>query len=285
MSSLPAHPVWTLITVTYNSASTLRSLFAPCPADVEWIVVDNGSTDDSAAVARSLGAAQVIELTDNRGFGAANNVGFAAANGRYVAFINPDVTVDYADLPALAARIDDGGGLVSPQLINPDGSLQPNGRGMPLLTNKVLNRLRTPDKGEDTYLIYSPEAAEKYVFWLMGASIAGTVEELRPLGPWDERFFLYYEDSDIGIRAWKAGLTVRLHGDAQWVHGWARETKTFRLRPWLREIASMARFYSRYPELLVGGAWAVRRHPAAASQLGRDALATGRPEADTRTVA
>ena len=285
MSSPLKPPVWTLITVTYNSASTLRALFAACPADVEWIVVDNGSTDDSAAVATELGAARVIELTDNRGFGAANNVGFAAARGQYVAFINPDVTVDYADLPALAARIDDGGGLVSPQLINPDGTLQPNGRGMPLLTNKVLNRLRDPNKGTDTYLIYSPEAVEKYVFWLMGASIAGTREELLKLGPWDERFFLYYEDSDIGIRAWKAGLTVRLHGDAQWVHGWARETKTFRLRPWLREIASMTRFYTRYPELLVGGAWAVRRHPVASSQLGLDALSKGHPEVETRSVA
>ena len=52
------------------------------------------------------------------------------------------------------------------------------------------------------------------------------------LGPWDERFFLYYEDADIGLRAWKSGTTVWLDGRHNWLHGWAREMTQLKFGPW-----------------------------------------------------
>lgn len=264
---------WSLITVTYNSAETLRRFWTtPRPRSVEWIVVDNGSDDDSADVARDLGA-QVIEIGENIGFSAANNRGLQVAQGQYVAFLNPDVRGDWDDLDTLASTIDEIGGLVGPQLVNDDGSLQPNGRGAPLLAHKILNRLR-PGQRDNGYQITANEDERRFAFWLMGAAVAGAIDSVRAIGGWNERFFLYYEDKDLSIRAWDAGLPTVLDGRVRWSHGWARETKSFRLTPWLREIDSLLRFYSLYPEFLFGGGAAVRKHREA-SRLSGSAVSVG----------
>lgn len=259
---------WTLITVTFNSADQLAKYWShPVPGDVEWIVVDNGSTDDSVITAGRLGA-RVIAVGRNLGFSAANNRGLKVARGGYVAFVNPDVTVVFSDLPELAKRIDHRGGLVSPQLVNDDGSRQPNGRGAPLIAHKVINRLSGGSQMRNQYLLFAGDTEERFVFWTIGAVVAGSAETFARLGGWNERFFLYYEDKDIAIRAWRDGLAVVLCGQFQWVHGWARETTEFRLMPWIREIASLTKFYSLYPELLFGGPWMRRRNNSAAVHSG-----------------
>jgi N-acetylglucosaminyl-diphospho-decaprenol L-rhamnosyltransferase len=261
---------WTLITVTWNSADTLRRFWSdPPPENVQWIVVDNASSDTSVATAMELGAASVIALDANIGFGAANNRALASATGDYIAFVNPDVSVEYGDLDNLARSIDARGGLVAPQLVNADGSLQANGRGMPTLSNKIRNRTRATPGLEDAYNIYASDGEARHVVWLMGAVVAGSATTIQALKGWNEKFFLYYEDSEIGVRAWSEGYTVVLDGAFRWVHGWARETKTFRLRPWMREIASMTRFYTLYPEFLWRIGKISSRHAAAYKQMGR----------------
>jgi len=242
--------LWTFITVTYNNAVTLKEFWGgEIPEWAEWIVVDNASQDNTSQIAEQLGASRVITLESNVGFGSANNVGLRAAQGLFIAFANPDVTVNFESMKVLAQAIDRTGGIVGPQLVNPDGSLQPNGRGLPTLASKVRNRL--PHKfGIPGYQLFAHKGQLIRVDWLIGAAVLGRKETFDAIGGWDERFFLYYEDSDIGLRAWLSGLSVELVGDANWIHGWARETTQFRLDPWKREIASMAKFYSRYPSLL-----------------------------------
>jgi GT2 family glycosyltransferase len=95
----------------------------------------------------------------------------------------------------------------------------------------------------------------------MGAAILGSRGAVDRIGGWDPTFFLYYEDKDICLRSWRADAPVLLVPDARWVHEWARETTGFRWAPWRREIASMARFYSRYPEFLTTRARSRRAHP------------------------
>lgn len=246
-----ATPTWSLITVTFNSARTLTEYWRSFPTapSTEWIVVDNHSSDDSVATAKALGA-RVISLNSNLGFGAANNIGFRESNGDFVAFVNPDVRVDVTDLPRLEHELTkDPRSLVAPQLVNHDGSLQPNGRGLPYLINKVRNRT-TPDELLGSYLHFAEHGQIVPVDWLMGAVVAGRRAHLADLGPWDERFFVYYEDSDLGLRNARIGGTSKILGDARWQHGWARETTAPSLSAWRRELPSMMKFYSRYPRLL-----------------------------------
>lgn len=254
---MPSHT--SLITVAYNSSETLKRFWRETDlgSTVEWIVVDNASTDDSAAVAESLGA-KVLRLSKNVGFSAANNLGLESAIGDFIGFVNPDVRVDAGDLGLLRTLASEAGALVAPQLVNPDGSLQPNGRGYPLLSAKIRNRLVGDDSN---YLLLADGDKPRPVCWAMGAALLGRRSEFHRISGWDSEFFLYYEDSDIGVRAWKEGIPVLVTPDVRWVHGWARETSTFNWAAWRREISSMARFYTRYPEFLLTRGIAGRVHP------------------------
>ncbi len=246
-----AHFDWAVVTVTYNSASALEHFWrgVSLPRNIKWIVVDNASSDNSVQVARSCGA-QVIELKKNVGFGAANNIGFHATESKYVAFVNPDVRIQPNDLDILAPEIEGNyATLAAPQLLHPDGELQPNGRGRPFLLSKVRNRLPR-SRQSYSYLKFAAPGEVVEVDWLMGAVVAGRREHLRHLGPWDERFFVYYEDSDLGIRNKRGGGRNVVIGKLRWQHGWARETSDFSLAAWRREIPSLVKFYARYPSLL-----------------------------------
>jgi GT2 family glycosyltransferase len=246
-----ARPRHSLITVAYNSAADIVDHWGELDLNpaVEWIVVDNNSRDDSAVAAERIGA-QVIRLRENIGFGGANNVGFQRSSGEFVWFTNPDVSVRIEDLDRLAEVAQREMALVAPQLCNPDGSLQPNGRGLPSLFNKVLNRIAS-EKVKARYHVYADENEVKSCSWLMGAVVGGQRQLLSTLGPWDERFFVYYEDSDLGLRATRAGYRNLIVGSCRWEHSWARDTARFRVRPWLLEISSMRKFYLRYPRLLL----------------------------------
>jgi N-acetylglucosaminyl-diphospho-decaprenol L-rhamnosyltransferase len=240
---------WTLVTVTYNSAEALRRFGADSlPDGIEWVVVDNASEDDSARVAEDQGAS-VVRLAKNVGFSAANNVGLARAAGDYIAFVNPDVAVRTSDLTRLEAALREHGEcLVAPQLLNLDSSPQPNGRGMPTMLRKVANRLSA---SETPYRVFASPGEVRFIAWAMGAAVAGRRDTFERLGGWDERYFVYYEDSDLGLRSWAAQVPVLLIGDVRWIHGWARETMGLSLRAWRHELRGATRFFARYPGLLL----------------------------------
>jgi N-acetylglucosaminyl-diphospho-decaprenol L-rhamnosyltransferase len=242
---------WTVITVTFNSEQALATYWVePIPDNVRWIVVDNASTDASRETAAALGA-EVIALPKNFGFSSGNNTGLGVSTSRYVAFVNPDVTIDWHSLVHLAADIDKFDALVAPALRNPDGSPQQNGRGLPFLLDKLGHRgVRLPFQRVDLYL---PELRQSItaVTWAMGAALCGRRITFHSIGAWNDSFFIYYEDHEIGLRAWSKSVPVLVDGRVAWVHGWARSTAGFNLRAWRREIASSWAFYRAYPELLL----------------------------------
>lgn len=242
---------WSLITVTYNSEQRLRHYwneFRPS-AQVEWIVVDNGSADATISVAEELGA-RVVRQAKNLGFAAANNVGFRVATGKLVAFVNPDVRVDVASLAQLEAVLQEEDLLIAPQLLNDDGSTQPNGRGYPSVRRQILNRIR-PNRADSSYLRAAPASDTPLrVDWVTGAVVMGRFETFNELGPWNDAFFLYYEDVDLCVRAKAAGRESAIVGSVQWVHGWARESQGWRVRPWARQLSAAMRFYAMYPRFI-----------------------------------
>jgi N-acetylglucosaminyl-diphospho-decaprenol L-rhamnosyltransferase len=225
-------------------------------APYRWTVVDNCSTDDSRDVARGLGA-QVVEMGSNRGFSAANNAGVSATDAEVLIFCNPDVTVTAEGIEALANHVRRQGGVAAPQLVNADGSPQENGRGAPYPTRKVGHLLGRHD-ARYLRLVDVGETAE--VVWVMGAAIAVRRADLDRLGGWDERFFLYYEDADLCLRAHAAGMPVRVDGNVRWVHGWGRATRRgMSLTAWRHELASAARFYRAHPYCLLPVGSSARR--------------------------
>jgi len=245
-----ASHAWTLVTVTHNSAATLSRCWSRADlGDARWIVVDNASRDDSRAVARDLGA-DVIARTANDGFSVANNVALAEVRTPWVLFVNPDVVVAAAtDLERLAATARRHDALVAPRLLNPDGSEQRNGRGLPLPTHKLGHRgLRLPWVDPGAYARGGLDVPS-YVAWAIGAAVGGSTALLRELGGWDERYFVYYEDHDLGLRSWASGHPVVLDPAVSWVHEWQRATTRLRWTPWRHELRSARTFYATYPGL------------------------------------
>lgn len=271
---------WSVVTVTYNSADTLRRCWRG-EKPYEWIVVDNRSSDDSAAVAEELGA-RVIRLPENVGFSRANNVALHQAAGEYVLFANPDLEVRPDGLDVLRRHLDAHGGLVAPQLLSTEGDPQANGRGFPYATAKLGNRKVWPlSRMHASYRVVAEPGEAIYVAWVMGAAVAGRTADVIRVGGWNERFFLYYEDHELGLRAWRHDLPVVLRGDVRWTHHWARATNSFR---WSRahtfELRSARTFFGMFPEFLIGLPAVARRHRQAARLIGSPVL----PATATGTV-
>lgn len=240
----------TLITVTFNSVAALSRHWQARPGQSQWIVVDNASTDESADLAESLGA-QVIRLPRNVGFSAANNVGAALATAECLVFVNPDVTVDPDSLPTLTGEAVRRQAIVAPQLVNLDGSPQENGRRDPYLSRKVSHLFGTLASREH-YEVRADRGQVLPVDWVMGAALAIPGGLFARLGGWDPSFFIYYEDADICLRAKELNIPTFLMGSARWAHGWERATRRgFSLRSWKYEAKSAAKFYRRYPRLLL----------------------------------
>lgn len=105
MTSAP-HDVWLdVVLPCLDEAGALPAVLSGLPAGVRAIVVDNGSTDGSAAVARTLGATVITEGV--RGYGAACAAGLAAATAPVVAFCDCDASVDLAEVVRLARAVRD----------------------------------------------------------------------------------------------------------------------------------------------------------------------------------
>ena len=245
-------PGTAVVTVTYNSADALRRFAAVVDAGrYEWIVVDNGSRDESVQIARSLGAT-VIESSRNLGFSAANNIGARSTTASCLVFANPDVAWRGSDVARLASIALTRQAIVAPQLLNADGTLQENGRGLPYLHRKLLHRAFGKGLGASRYLRFARMGELLPVSWVIGAALVIPRAVFDDIGGWDDRYFIYYEDAELCLRAWRRGVPVYVDGDARWIHGWGRATTSFRWEPWKHEFRSAARFYATFPELLLG---------------------------------
>lgn len=177
----------TAVVVTYNSAAVLPGCLSSLKAaGVNAIVVDNGSTDDSVAIAAATGAS-VIRNDDNQGYGRANNTGVRAAASNYVLICNPDASVSAEAIAALmiAARTYPEAGLYAPRIIEPDGREY-------FKTTSFLNPGLNP----------GPKASESPVGDVCTPMVQGSCLMMRRdlflgMGGFDENIFLYYEDDDL----------------------------------------------------------------------------------------
>ncbi|GFG54425.1 glycosyl transferase family 2 [Mycolicibacterium agri] len=205
------------VIVTYNSADVigdcLRSLSEQTPPPDSVIVVDNASKDESRVIAAEFAdiAVQVIELGQNTGYAAAVNAGLAALDLNTldaVLVLNPDCRVRAGALNVLASALqEEGRGIAVPRLVNPDGSLQPSLRREPTVGRALVEALlpgrlagRLGSLGE---LVTDPSAYERagVTAWATGAAMLLSVAALREVGPWDESFLLYSEETEYSLRA------------------------------------------------------------------------------------
>jgi GT2 family glycosyltransferase len=220
-----------VVIVNWNVRDLLRrclaSVLGSAPgASAAVIVVDNASSDGSVEMVRAeFPQVTLIANTHNRGFPAAINQGIAAAQGRYVLLLNADTKVLDDALATLARYLDahPDVGLVSPQLVSPDGSVQSSRRRFPTLLTLFLEStwlepLAPRSLLRRYYVQDQPDNATLDVDWTMGAAMLVRRETVHQVGGMDEGFFMYSEELEWCRRIKAAGWRVVYHPAAQIIH-------------------------------------------------------------------
>lgn len=193
-------PEVSVIVVAYNSAGTIRRCLASLPREAEVIVVDNASVDGTAERVRSeFASVRLIENASNMGFGAANNVALRLAGGRYALLLNPDAWAEEDAVEALARFMDEHpeaaacGGM----LRFPDGRPQKSAaRELTLWRVFCEQTMLEKIPGFSPYW-HSSGGGARVVEQVMGACMMLRRGQSGEFPLFDERFFLYCEDTEL----------------------------------------------------------------------------------------
>jgi GT2 family glycosyltransferase len=229
-----------VIIVNYN----VRYFLEPClrsvegasgGLDVEVIVVDNNSVDESVdMVKKQFPEVRLIVNDDNPGFSKANNQGIAVSRGKYVLLLNPDTLIEERTLAACFSFMEKtpAAGAVGVRMIDGSGQFLPESkRGFPgpwvaFCKATGLSRLFPRSKTFNRYhLGYLDEHAVNEVDVLTGAFMFLRREALEEVGHLDEDFFMYGEDIDLSYRLVQAGYKNYYLPETTIVHYKGESTK------------------------------------------------------------
>jgi GT2 family glycosyltransferase len=203
-------PDLSVIVVTYRSADKLQPFLnatrgvAP---HAEIVIVDNASDDDTTQVARQVDAtARIVQCDVNVGFGRACNLGASEARGGWLLFANPDLQLRRLDLPSTTDADDglwsgsiamEGGDLVPSPGMRADTSLPED------YVDQVFSHLLPPSMSSRIPVRHRPPG------WASGALFLTSRATFQRVGGFDPRYFLYYEDRDLGARYRALEIPIR----------------------------------------------------------------------------
>ncbi|MCL2514632.1 MAG: glycosyltransferase [Microbacteriaceae bacterium] len=262
------------IVVAYNSAADLPGLLrslAASTVDAHVVVVDNGSTDASVAIARSFAGVEVVETGANLGYSGGINVGRAhVLPGVPIAILNPDLELAPDALERmLEALREPGVGVVGPRTLGPHGALHRSrfreprllgALGEAVLGDRMPRRPRALTLTDRREADYARRADAE---WLSGAALLVSAACDAAVGAWDdETFFLYWEETDFQRRARHAGFRVVFEPAATVVHGVGGSGSSPAL------IALLAVNRVRYARKHHSAAWALGMRGATMLQAG-----------------
>ena len=252
-------PDVTAILVNYNAgnelAVALRSIQSDC-AQVEWeaVVVDNASSDNSAAIVETFPRATLIRNPANVGFGRAVNQAAAVATAPRLLLVNPDCRLVSGAISTLRSVLDaePSCAVVGPRIFDPDGTVQGSARGDPDMLTGLFGRtgalrlllpfLPVARRNVVVEDAVRTGASSVVVDWLSGACMLIRRDAFTAAGGFDERFFLYWEDADLCRRLRNRGFQVRYVPGASAVHQVGRSSQTAR-RSSIRAFHASAYLY------------------------------------------
>ena len=210
-----------VVLVSYRSGPKLAAAVAEAR---RWLgeraivtVVDNSPGDGSADLLHP--DVRVLANEENRGFAAAVNQAVAATSGPFVLLLNPDVSAIRGEFAAVERILaaDPDVAAVAPRLVGSDGNLQRSARREPLLRDLLVDVLGLRGRFPASRRLFASHyggwdyASERVVDAASGAFLVLRRAALDAVGPFDERFFVYAEETDWLVRAkglgWKTVLT------------------------------------------------------------------------------
>lgn len=215
---------FSVVIVNWNAGAGLRgcleAVFGSEGGDPHQVIlVDNASTDGSpAAIIPAYPTVEIIRNTRNFGYARAVNQGLRASRGQYALILNPDVILQPSAVPRLMQFMatHPGAAVAGPKLLDADGAVQGSARRDPsvwtglfgrsapltrLFPNNRLSRRELP-------ALSTTSDEPVPVDWVSGACLVARRAAWEQVGLLDERFFLFWEDADWGLRFRQAGWGV-----------------------------------------------------------------------------
>lgn len=247
-----------IIVVTFNSFPALeQSLISLKKAlsqlKSELIIVDNNSTDNSIEIARQLMPdCKVITNNKNVGFSRACNQGAKIAKGEFILFYNPDLSIDSEALKFLLEAYEQSSkpGALAGRMRFPDGEFQATCRRFPSVSNIFFSRgsvLSFFGKGNTTYTLPDYDNVTE-VEAVAGTFLMIKKELFEKIGCFDERFFMYMEDTDLCLRLNQAGCLNYFVPQSGGVHLWGKGSSGGRiLRSYYHHLSVWKYFLKHYP--------------------------------------
>lgn len=212
-------PTVSVVVVTYRTPELTRRCLRSIPAAVEdlaheVLLVDNGDDGTAAAVAAELPAVHVWQSPTNVGFARAVNAAASRARGEFLVLVNPDAELEPGSVRSLVelARRQPDGGLYGGELVADDGSIAPESysallslralAGFAAMMPSSTRRTRALAGG---YVAPPPAGGWRRVGYVTGAFLLVPSRLWQMMGGFDERFTMYGEDLDLGMRVARAG--------------------------------------------------------------------------------
>jgi GT2 family glycosyltransferase len=245
------------VVVSFNSRPHLeRCLDSVLDRVDEAVVVDSASSDGSADLVRGrFPSVRVVELDENRGYGAAMNAGVASTTtGEYLLLLNADTWATNGAVAALvaAAEADAGVAAVGPRLSNPDGSLQRSVRGFPtpwrLITEYFFLRWLAP-RSRALNAFYGAgfdHRSQREAEFLVGAVLLVRRSAFEEVGGFDTDFFMFNEEVDLCYRLAQAGWRILFCPEAKFTHIGGASTEPVWNSMYREQLRSHLRFLTKH---------------------------------------
>lgn len=214
-----ATPRTAVVTVSFGSEAVLkpmiRSLGIALSEPYRLVVVDNKPVENSPVQALTLAAGgHYLELASNPGYGSAINTAVAWLDDdiEWIVIANPDLEFHAASIDRMlaVARSSDDVGTVGPAILNDDGTIYPSARTIPSLRTGIghalFGQIWPGNPWSRRYKLDDPSrAVARDAGWLSGACLVMRRRLFAELGGFDDQYFMYFEDVDLGYRVGKAG--------------------------------------------------------------------------------
>ena len=259
-----------IVIVNYNAVKYLKDSVKSIIdsdillSDIEIIVIDNASSDSSVlqlekfiALDKSDVSIKIIKNENNLGFSKSVNIGIKESNAKYVCILNPDTYIESNCLGGLRDYMDNNLDVdaVTPKILNSDGSLQKScKRAAPGILNSMykiigLDRIFPNNKYFGNFhLLYLDEDEIEQIEVISGAFMFLRNSIIDKVGYFDERFYMYCEDTDYCIRINNVGGKIIYYPLFKAIHyrGESAKSRPFEVINFFH--LSMIKYYNKYQD-------------------------------------
>ncbi len=208
--------------VTYNTAEKdlLRLIESLLMTTIEWklIVVDNSPTIDIKYIVEKYNNIEYIHNPSNPGFGSAHNMAIQKAmdfDSEYHFIVNPDIYFEQDIISPMVEFMqkDESIGMMMPQILNLDGSVQNLPKLLPSPFSIIWRKLKIPPKAYQKFIDeYELRNVPQDLIYnapiLSGCFTLLNLEAIKKIGMYDDKFFMYFEDWDLSRRMHQKYKTI-----------------------------------------------------------------------------